>query len=126
MSEITEDRASYDLAVILEDKGFNLPVTSYYDANEEIHEDEDLGDYNSKYYAIATYSRPTLSHGATWLAFKYGICAYIDWLTLECVIVDHNMNFPIEVFRKGINEWGKGNDSPLNPLLIEACKLIKE
>lgn len=58
-----------------------------------------------------------------WLRVKHGLYAYIDWSTLENVIVDYKNLDGVELYR--LDREGEDEEDDINELLIEALKLIK-
>lgn len=76
--------------------------------------------YQSKDYTLA----PTQSFLQKFLREIHGLYAYIDWLTLDYVIVDYKNKDGEEVYRE--TRDFEGDEDDINNLLQEALKLIEK
>lgn len=125
MEEIKEALASYELAVLLKEKGFDLDTDDYW-INNYTGLPDNKWRLVKAMHAMSSFNAiavPKLSLIQTWLRVKHGICAYIDWANgFDCVIGDKMGNW---CKRFDFHDFTDDPETALDPLLIEATKLIE-
>ena len=73
MTTITEDYVSFETAKLLKDKGFNEPLSTYYNEDTLIQESIITRDWNNDKFVVNCITAPTLQMAMKWLREKHNI-----------------------------------------------------
>ena len=78
---LTEDYVSFEIAKLLKEKGFDVYVRSFYDADDmPVHHNEALWDWNLNKENYR-FSAPTLQMAMKWLREVHNLCILVEFST---------------------------------------------